>query len=411
MKNIILVAKREFLTQVKKKSFLVLTILTPFLIIAFGGVVGMIFQANKSENDIRVIDRGAYFEPFLKSDGQVAYTFTQETEQSLKNQLYQEKIDGILIIPKKEKIEQGAELLTNKNIGIELRLKISQDLTDAIRHHKVEQLGLSQTQIQDLDKSVELQVKDITKDESDDDMVMAIKMGLSGVLMYIIFIFIFMYGVRIMRGVLEEKTNRVVEILVSSVKPLDLMLGKIFGVMGVALVQFSVWIAMIIASHQLLGSSSNMVMSEVGNVLQALESIDYGLILFVFVVYFLLGYLLYSGIYAGIAAAVDSETDTQQFSTILMIPMFIGMYGSLTIMNNPDGPMSFWLSMVPFTSPFAMLARIPFGVPAWELALSMFVLALSALLIIYLSAKIYRIGILMYGNKVSYKELWKWLKS
>ena len=233
-------------------------------------------------------------------------------------------------------------------------------------------------------------------------------------LMYCVFTFIMMYGIRVMRSVLEEKNNRVVEILISSVKPFELMMGKILGVTGVALVQFGVWVVMIFASVMTLGSSNVGMVSgvtEVQMVLSALSQINYGLILFVFVIYFLLGYLFYSAMYAAIGSAVDNETETQQFTLFAILPMMLGFYGSITIMNNPDGPMSFWLSMIPFTSPIAMLARIPFDVPVWELVLSIVILLVSTLGMVFIASKIYRVGILMYGNKVTLKELWKWMKN
>ena len=192
------------------------------------------------------------------------------------------------------------------------------------------------------------------------------------------------------------------------------MMGKILGVTGVALVQFGVWVVMIFASVMTLGSSNVGMVSgvaEVQMVLSALSQINYGLILFVFVIYFLLGYLFYSAMYAAIGSAVDNETETQQFTLFAILPMILGFYGSITIMNNPDGPMSFWLSMIPFTSPIAMLARIPFDVPVWELVLSIGILLVSTLGMVFIASKIYRVGILMYGNKVTLKELWKWMKN
>ena len=191
-------------------------------------------------------------------------------------------------------------------------------------------------------------------------------------------------------------------------------MGKILGVTGVALVQFGVWVVMIFASVMTLGSSNVGMVSgvaEVQMVLSALSQINYGLILFVFVIYFLLGYLFYSAMYAAIGSAVDNETETQQFTLFAILPMMLGFYGSITIMNNPDGPMSFWLSMIPFTSPIAMLARIPFDVPVWELVLSIVILLVSTLGMVFIASKIYRVGILMYGNKVTLKELWKWMKN
>ena len=416
MKNIILIAKREFFTQVKKKSFIILTLLTPLLIIVFGGVVSLMFQANETQMQISVIDKSGLFRDKLKSDENIRYVFSsEETEKSLIKAT--EEMNGVMIIPKKEihELENSIEILTNKNLSNEARRNIAGNISEIIKAEKINALGISTAQIEDLNKGVNLHVVNILeKEKKQDSFLVGVKSGLSMFLMYCVFTFIMMYGIRVMRSVLEEKNNRVVEILISSVKPFELMMGKILGVTGVALVQFGVWVVMIFASVITLGSSNVGMVSgvaEVQMVLSALSQINYGLILFVFVIYFLLGYLFYSAMYAAIGSAVDNETETQQFTLFAILPMMLGFYGSITIMNNPDGPMSFWLSMIPFTSPIAMLARIPFDVPVWELVLSIGILLVSTLGMVFIASKIYRVGILMYGNKVTLKELWKWLKN
>ena len=419
MKNIILIAKREFFTQVKKKSFIILTLLTPLLIIVFGGVVSLMFQANETQMQISVIDKSGLFKDKLKSDQNIRYIFSsEETEKSLIKALETtEEMNGVMIIPKKDihELENSIEILTNKNLSNEARKNIAGNISEIIKAEKINALGISTAQIEDLNKGVNLHVVNILeKEKKQDSFLVGVKSGLSMFLMYCVFTFIMMYGIRVMRSVLEEKNNRVVEILISSVKPFELMMGKILGVTGVALVQFGVWVVMIFASVMTLGSSNVGMVSgvaEVQMVLSALSQINYGLILFVFVTYFLLGYLFYSAMYAAIGSAVDNETETQQFTLFAILPMMLGFYGSITIMNNPDGPMSFWLSMIPFTSPIAMLARIPFDVPVWELALSIGILLVSTLGMVFIASKIYRVGILMYGNKVTLKELWKWLKN
>lgn len=242
-------------------------------------------------------------------------------------------------------------------------------------------------------------------------------------LMYVTFMFIMMYGVRVMRSVLEEKNNRVVEIIISSVKPFQLMMGKIIGVTLVAITQFSVWIAMTIigaiffdTNFQMMPSPSHEITTsydiqhyatEISHILLGLDAV---MIVAVFIIFFLLGYLFYSSLYAAIGSAVDNETETQQFTLFAIIPLMFGMYGSFSFINNPDGPMAFWLSIIPFTSPVAMVARIPYGVPLGELLLSFGLLLGSTLTMIFFAGKIYRIGILMYGNKITLKELWKWIK-
>jgi hypothetical protein len=419
MKNIILIAKREFFTQVKKKSFIILTLLTPLLIIVFGGVVSLMFQANETQMQISVIDKSGLFKDRLKSDENIRYVFSsEETEKSLIKALETtEEMNGVMIIPKKEihELENSIEILTNKNLSNEARRNIAGNISEIIKAEKINALGISTAQIEDLNKGVNLHVVNVLeKEKKQDSFLVGVKSGLSMFLMYCVFTFIMMYGIRVMRSVLEEKNNRVVEILISSVKPFELMMGKILGVTGVALVQFGVWVVMIFASVMTLGSSNVGMVSgvaEVQMVLSALSQINYGLILFVFVIYFLLGYLFYSAMYAAIGSAVDNETETQQFTLFAILPMMLGFYGSITIMNNPDGPMSFWLSMIPFTSPIAMLARIPFDVPVWELVLSIGILLVSTLGMVFIASKIYRVGILMYGNKVTLKELWKWMKN
>ena len=419
MKNIILIAKREFFTQVKKKSFIILTLLTPLLIIVFGGVVSLMFQANETQMQISVIDKSGLFKDRLKSDQNIRYVFSsEETEKSLIKTLETtEEMNGVMIIPKKEihELENSIEILTNKNLSNEARRNIAGNISEIIKAEKINALGISTAQIEDLNKGVNLHVVNVLeKEKKQDSFLVGVKSGLSMFLMYCVFTFIMMYGIRVMRSVLEEKNNRVVEILISSVKPFELMMGKILGVTGVALVQFGVWVVMIFASVMTLGSSNVGMVSgvaEVQMVLSALSQINYGLILFVFVIYFLLGYLFYSAMYAAIGSAVDNETETQQFTLFAILPMMLGFYGSITIMNNPDGPMSFWLSMIPFTSPIAMLARIPFDVPIWELVLSIVILLVSTLGMVFIASKIYRVGILMYGNKVTLKELWKWMKN
>jgi len=419
MKNIILIAKREFFTQVKKKSFVILTLLTPLLIIVFGGVVSLMFQANETQMQISVIDKSGLFKDKLKSDQNIRYVFSsEETEKSLIKALENtEEMNGVMIIPKKEihELENSIEILTNKNLSNEARRNIAGNISEIIKAEKINALGISTAQIEDLNKGVNLHVVNVLeKEKKQDSFLVGVKSGLSMFLMYCVFTFIMMYGIRVMRSVLEEKNNRVVEILISSVKPFELMMGKILGVTGVALVQFGVWVVMIFASVMTLGSSNVGMVSgvaEVQMVLSALSQINYGLILFVFVIYFLLGYLFYSAMYAAIGSAVDNETETQQFTLFAILPMMLGFYGSITIMNNPDGPMSFWLSMIPFTSPIAMLARIPFDVPIWELVLSIVILLVSTLGMVFIASKIYRVGILMYGNKVTLKELWKWMKN
>lgn len=440
MKNIILIAKREFLTQVKKKSFIILTLLAPLMIIGFGALIALMFKANETSSTINVIDKSGLFVNNLKADDNLKYIYVDEnSEQQLITLLKETKdTDGLLIIPKLEnndfdKLEKETKLLVNKKIGFETKNWISNDLEEIIRSEKIKSLGLEESQIKNIDKGFNLNAQNvIDQKQEDSDMIFGVKYGLSMILMYVIFMFIIIYGVRVMRSVLEEKNNRVVEIIISSVKPFDLMMGKILGVTMVALTQFIVWIAMSVGLA-LFFNAGMMVMNKnlpiggneetaaiaekmdfqqmAGEISHTLLSMNVPLIIFVFIIFFLLGYIFYSAMYAAIGSAVDNETETQQFTLFAILPLMIGMYGSITIMNNPEGPLAFWLSIIPFTSPVAMIARIPFGVPGWQIALSILLLLLTTLFMVFIASKIYKVGILMYGNKATLKELWKWIRN
>ena len=438
MKNIFLITRREYLTQVKKKSFVILTLLAPVLMIAFAAFITFLFKANESSSTFNVVDKSGLFVGNLKSDTSIKYVFVPEAnEKALTSTLKDmDGIEGLLIIPELkdnnfDELEKNSKLLINKKIGFETKMSVVADLSRIIKQEKIKKLGISEDQIINLDKNFDLNTQNVVdNNKADSDLDFGIKSGLSMVLMYAVFMFIIIYGVRVMRSVLEEKNNRVVEIIISSVKPFELMMGKILGVTLVALTQFSIWITMSVLGAIFLNTGFSAMQKQIPGNDQSAEMIEkfdiqqmasevshilldmnYPLIIFVFIVFFLLGYIFYSSMYAAIGSAVDNETETQQFTLFAIIPLMIGMYGSFTIMNNPEGPLGFWLSIIPFTSPVAMIARIPFGVPGWQIALSIFLLIISTLLMIYIAAKVYRVGILMYGNKASAKEIWKWIRS
>ncbi len=438
MKNIFLITKREYLTQVKKKSFVILTLLAPILMIGFGLLIAFMFKANESSNTFNVIDKSGLFIGNLKNDPKIKYVFVPEQNEKALTSTLKEMtgIEGLLIIPALkdnnfDELESNSQLLLNKKIGYDTKMSVVSDLSKIIKKEKIKTLGISETQLKNLDQNFDLKTKNVVDNKkSDSDLDFGVKSGLSMVLMYAVFMFIIIYGVRVMRSVLEEKNNRVVEIIISSVKPFELMMGKILGVTLVAVTQFSVWITMSVIGALFLNTgfsamkdqipggekSSEMIQKfdvkqTAGEISHILLHLNFPLIIFVFIVFFLLGYIFYSSMYAAIGSAVDNETETQQFTLFAIIPLMIGMYGSFTIMNNPEGPLGFWLSIIPFTSPVAMIARIPFGVPAWQIALSMTLLLASSLMMIYVAGKIYRVGILMYGNKASAKEIWKWIRA
>lgn len=435
MNNIFLITKREFLTQVKKKSFVILTLLAPLMIIAFGAVVGMMFKANQSHNVIEVVDNSGLFKGQLKSDEKINYVFipSAEEQSKLNNLKGNETLDGILILPALsgnnfDDLEKSTRLVVNTKIGFDTKQQIISDITNVIKKEKIKQLGIQEAQLADLDKGFTLKTINVSEDNKEDsDLAFGVKSALSMVLMYVTFMFIIIYGVRVMRSVLEEKNNRVVEIIISSVKPFELMMGKILGVTMVALTQFIVWIIMSVAGALVLNTGFSSLQKNIpgGNeelmskldiaqiatqVSHSLLELNFPLIIFVFIIFFLLGYMFYSSVYAAIGSAVDNETETQQFTLFAILPLTLGMYGSISVINNPDGPVGFWMSIIPFTSPVAMVARIPFGVPAWQIALSIGLLLGTTIFMIFLAGKIYRVGILMYGNKATLKEIWKWIR-
>ncbi len=438
MKNIFLITKREYLTQVKKKSFVILTLLAPILMIGFAALIAFMFKANESSSTFNVVDKSGIFVGNLKNTDQIKYVFVPAVnEKSLVATLKDMNgIEGLLIIPELkgqnyDEVQKESKLLINKKIGFDTKMKVSNDLSKIIRKEKIKTLGISEDQMKNLDKSFELNTQNVVDNKSSDsDLSFGVKSILAMIMMYAVFMFIIIYGVRVMRSVLEEKNNRVVEIIISSVKPFELMMGKILGVTFVALTQFSIWITMSVIGALFLNTGFSALKDQIpggekttemvekfdlqqtaAEVSHILLDMNVPLIIGVFVIFFLLGYIFYSSMYAAIGSAVDNETETQQFTLFAIIPLMLGMYGSFTIMKNPEGPLGFWLSMVPFTSPVAMIARIPFGVPIWQIALSVSLLLISTVLMIYIAGKVYRVGILMYGNKATAKELWKWIRS
>ena len=438
MRNIFLITKREYLTQVKKKSFVLLTLLAPVLMIGFAALIAFMFKANESSSTFNVIDKSGLFVGNLKNTNQIKYVFVPEVnEKSLVATLKDMNgIEGLLIIPELknqnyDEVQKESKLLINKKIGFDTKVKVSNDLSKIIRKEKIKTLGISEDQMKNLDQNFELNTQNVVDNKSSDsDLSFGVKSILAMVMMYAVFMFIIIYGVRVMRSVLEEKNNRVVEIIISSVKPFELMMGKILGVTLVALTQFSIWITMSVIGALFLNTGFSALKDQIpggekstemiekfdlqqtaGEVSHILLDMNVPVIIGVFIIFFLLGYIFYSSMYAAIGSAVDNETETQQFTMFAIIPLMLGMYGSFTIMKNPEGPLGFWLSMIPFTSPVAMIARIPFGVPPWQIALSVSLLLVSTVLMIYIAGKVYRVGILMYGNKATAKELWKWIRS
>lgn len=439
MNQILLVAKREFLSQVKNKTFIIMTFLSPIIMIGIIGIIVWMMSANADQKTIAVVDESTEFITSFASNQNEIYNFYgKEDIQGIKDTLLDSKyLNGLLVIPKIENnnyadLEKSIELTTNGNIGKGYKDKLESRINKRLAELKVEAAGLSSEQLDELKSNVSIKTLNLKDVDAKDGAGDAIKFGIGMFLAYIIFMFIMLYGVKVMRSVVEEKNNRVVEIIISSVKPFNLMMGKILGTTFVAFTQFAIWISMgavlLIGGSAFLSSKIDMTSSEMANMqaealaqspewmtetndmLASIMEINFPMIIGLFLVFFLVGYLFYSSMFAAIGSAVDNETDTQQFTYIPIFPMMIAMYGSMTTLDNPDGPVAFWLSMIPFTSPISMVTRLPFGVPWWEIAVSLALLIGTMLFMVFFASKIYRVGILMYGKKPSFKEIWKWIR-
>jgi ABC-2 type transport system permease protein len=438
MKKIRLIVQREYLSRVKKKSFIIMTVLGPLLMAAIWIVPFFLATMSDEKKVIAVIDETGIFYSKFQSTDKVFFSYETELEKS-KDDLTKGNISAILYVQKLTYTipDQAVLLYSDKSPGIVTQSYISNAMQTILKNNLL--VNAHNISKEDYDKinstSIKLNTEDIRTGEKS---YTEIKTGLgifSGILIYF---FIFMFGAQVMRGVIEEKTSRIVEVIISSVKPFQLMMGKIVGVALVGLTQFALWILLtfsIITALQMsmpevfknkqseeiynpgqkLPSADQLQLQtlqnqEIRELIDGLFSINYGVMIAQFIFYFLAGYLLYASLFASIGAAVDNEADTQQFMMPVTIPLLFAIIMSNFVINNPDGPVAFWLSIIPFTSPIIMMVRIPFGVPIEQIYLSMFLLIAGFVFTTWLAAKIYRTGILMYGKKVSYRELWKWLK-
>lgn len=433
MRNIFLVMRREFLTQARKKSFILITFFAPILIILAGITIAYMLRINENESHIAIVDSTNEFYPEFQSNNKNIYNFYTENElRALKDTLAESKsLDALLYIPNTtdslfKNLQNQIQLYTNKNLTKNHLNSIEQKINKKIEEKRRHFLGVKQSDIDKINSKITLQITNLKEGKSDNDNF--IKEILSLSLMYVNLMFFIIYGTRVMRSIMEEKNNRVVEIIISSVKPFELMMGKILGTTLVALTQFCIWIAMtmmllvlgkiIFGNHLTLSYKQydfqNLINQktqiQISDTINALLGLNYPLIIFIFLFFFFAGYLFYSSFFAAIGSAVDNDTETQQFTPIIVVPLLLGAYGCISIINNPEGPVAFWLSMIPFTSPMAMVTRSFYGIPSWQLILSITIMIGSVFIMVYIASKIYRIGILMFGKKVTFKEIFQWIK-
>lgn len=412
-----IIIKREYLTRVKKKSFLILTFLMPILM---GGMMFLpAYFASKDTSDTKFVvvsDHSGYIADRLNSNKIVEFTtIATDQEEDYKNNLDDKGFFALLTIPEDIADSSQVGIYAKRQVNIDLKDNINWQIRQIVEKNKLkaiyaeanipnleQRIANTRTRIKvntyKLDKETEPTPDGKTKSQATSTEA---AMGIAYASGFIIYMFIFMYGGMVMRGVVEEKQNRIVEVIISSVKPIQLMMGKIIGLVAVGLTQVGIWIILLSIAGNALPAS---------NVLSAVLSVDMAPVLFGFITYFILGYLLYSSLMAAVAAAVDSQEDMQQFMMPIMIPLIMAIMILMNVIKSPDGALAVWTSFIPFFSPIIMMARIPFGVAWWEIAVSLAILIATTYVCIVIASKIYRTGILMYGKKPSWKELGKWVR-
>lgn len=420
MSKITLIITREYKTRVFKKSFLLLTLLAPILFAALCTVPVILAQIKSDETkEIIVIDHShAYKDAFINNDI-YQFTFCNEPLEQQREQQKSNDITGILVISGDLTQDGSATIYAERQVDLETKIHLQKLLSDYIEQQKLAsyQIPHLQEMIEEARTSVTVETikwsKEGEEQKGSAEIALIIGMGTA----FAIYMFIILYGGQVMSGVVQEKTNRIVEIIVSSVKPFELMMGKIIGIALVGLTQICLWIILtllLVMGIALFVTNGDVITPETQEMAQMAyelgSGLNFGSTILYFIVYFLGGYLLYASLFAAVGSIVDNETDTQQFSLPITLPIIFAIYAAIYSCENPDGPLAFWCSLIPFTSPIVMMVRLPFGVPVWQIILSIATLILSFLGSTWSAGKIYRTGILMYGKKVSWKELYKWLK-
>ena len=435
MNKIGLIIRREYFTRVKKHSFIIMTFLGPLLIAAIYIIpILLALHGDNEKRTIAVVDQSHWFErQFVNTENQTFIRLDDIDIDSTKRLVQQGFFDIALFIPETQlNIPSSAVVYSMKQVPMTVESHIKEVMKNEIQVQKLLAAGVDPDILESIKTNINLSVIRMDEEGGEKETFTEVQFILGMVLSVLIYMFIMLFGGQVMQGVTEEKSSRIVEVIVSSVKPFQLMMGKIIGVSLVALTQFVMWIiltgviyvgfsAAVGISHpeaisqgtvmaQEISSSNIMDNEAVQNVLNIVHSIDFGTIIFSFIVFFLLGYLLYATMFAAIGSLVDNNTDSQQFTLPVTVPLIIAILSAIYIVNDPDNSLAVWMSMIPFTSPVVMMVRIPFGIPIWQVIVSAVILAGTFVGMTWVAAKIYRTGILMYGKKPTYKEIFKWLK-
>ncbi len=444
MKNILLIIQREYLTRVKKKSFIIMTILGPLLMgLMYAGVI---WAAISSVNlkKIQVLDDSNLFEGKFKSSPEFVFEFTKGNLSKTKNDFIGGKYDALVYIPKDilDNPKQ-VKIFAEKGVTLELQSKVESTIEREIESIKLTEAGITKSVLESAKMNIETETISL-KNGGEEKSSAAAASIIGGICAFLIYLSVFIYGAQVMRSITEEKTSRIVEIIISSVKPFQLMIGKIVGVALVGLTQFGLWIILTIgvisAGGSLAGeylkktqetlTKSQMASlppeaqemakakmqqggsidsSAIPDIFGALDTLPITTIVISFLFYFIGGYLLYSALFGAVGSAVDSDTDTQQFMLPITIPIIAAFMIAQFVIRDPNSNLAIWTSMIPFTSPIIMMVRIPFGVPIWQIVVSVLLLIAGFMFTTWIASRIYRVGILMYGKKVTWKEMWKWL--
>lgn len=431
MNKLSLIIQREFFAKVRNKSFIVMTFLSPLLFVGMAFLIGYLSNMNKdSLTRIAVYDQMGVLKNHFKSDAHTQYVDLSNLPFKTAKDTASASYEGLLYVPKVDHIQElkeKVEYISEDSPSIEFISKIEEVVDSTLTQENFKASGIDNKKIESAQVTSELQLSKYSGDESLKGLN-EIKVAIGGLFGYLIMMFIIIYGNFVMRSVIEEKTNRIIEIVISSVKPFQLMMGKIIGTSLAGILQFLIWAivggVLFFMASSYFGMEAGGGAGQVAEVakqaehlnsfqsyLLEIQNLPIATLIICFVIYFIGGYFLYSSFYAAIGAAVDSETDSQQFLLPIIMPLMLGVYiGFFTVINDPHGTVATVFSIIPLTSPIVMLMRIPFGVPAWQLILSIILLFATFMLVVWAAAKIYRVGVLMHGKKPTWKELVKWLK-
>lgn len=435
MNHLSLIIKREYINKVRNKSFIIMTFLSPILMVGIFSLVAYLSQLNNdSTRTISVLDESGLFVGQFQNKEHLKYNILTNVALSEAKKISEEaEYYGLLYIPKVDHLEELSKAITFYSED-SASLQVMESVEDAIEGKanaiKLKEAGIDAERIKEL--RIRINAKQETFQGKETSKIGSIlKLAFGGAAGYLLFMFIIIYGNMIMRSVIEEKTSRIIEVIISSVKPIKLLLGKIIGTSLAGITQFLAWVLLLGIFSVVLTSIFNIDPSTVQspqqdmlnqsveggtqeivrNLILEVNNLPIANLVVMFLFFFIGGYLLYASLYASIGAAVDSETDTQQFMLPILMPLILAIYvGFFTVIENPHGTVSQVFSYIPFTSPVVMLMRIPFGVPIWQQLLSLLILFATFIGTVWFAAKIYRVGILMYGKKASYKEIFKWLK-